>query len=109
MLSFIISSRLIDFVSFYYIVEFNHFFSLTRSLLVPNVHVSIESIDHIRSSPFQLQAILLIFSLKTLFLLLLNLCCVFNNDSLFLMRILLWFFTEYLCEFNFFLDKLSCF
>ena len=95
--SFITSSRFIDFVLFYYIVEFNHFFSLTRSLLVPNTYVSIESIDHIRSSPFQLQAILLIFSLKTLCLLLLNLRCVFNNDPLFLMRIFLCFFTDYLC------------
>ena len=40
-------------------------FSLTRSLLVPYVHVSIESIYGILLSSFELKATSLIFSVKT--------------------------------------------
>ena len=39
-------------------------FSLTRSLLVPYVYVSIESIDYILLSSFERKAIFLISSLK---------------------------------------------
>ena len=61
-------------------------FSLTISLLGPNAYVSIKSIDYILLSSFELKAILLISSVKTLHLSLLNLCCVFNIDLLFLMN-----------------------
>ena len=56
-----------------------------RSLLVPYACVSIESIDHILLSSFELKAILLISSVKTLCLSLLNLCCAFNISLLFFM------------------------
>ena len=58
-------------------------FSLTRSLLVPYAYVSIKSIDCIFLSSFETKAILLISSIKTLCLSILNLCCVFNIDFLF--------------------------
>ena len=58
--------------------------SLTRSLLVPYAYVSIESINYILLSAFELKATLLISSLKTLFLSLLNLSCVFNIILLFI-------------------------
>ena len=57
--------------------------SLTKSLLVPHAYVSIESIDSILLSSFELKAILLISSVKTLCLSLLNLCCILNIDLLF--------------------------
>ena len=49
-----------------------------RSVLITCAYVSIESIDYILLSSFELKAILLISSVKTLCLSLLNLCCVFN-------------------------------
>ena len=58
----------------------------TRSLLVPYVYVSIESIDCIILSSFELKAILSISPVKTLFLLLLNLCCVSYINLLFFMN-----------------------
>ena len=51
------------------------FFSLTRPLLVPFAYVSMKSIDYILLSSFQLKAILLVASVKTLCLSLLNLYC----------------------------------
>ena len=59
------------------------FFSFTRSMLVPYAYVSIESIDYILLSPFELKPILLISSVKTLCLSLLNLYCAFNINILF--------------------------
>ena len=86
------------YVFFYNIIKVNHFlycfiillllissFSLTRTLLVPYAYVSIESIDCILLSSFELKAILLISSVKTCFSLL-NLCYVFNVDLLFFMN-----------------------
>ena len=86
------------FVFFYNIINVNHFlysfiillhfftsFSLTRSLLVSYPYVSIESIDCILLSSFEINAILLISSVKICFSLL-NLCWVFNIDLLFLMN-----------------------
>ena len=58
----------------------------TRSLLVPYAYVSIESIDYILLSLFELKAILLISSVKTLCLSLLNLFCVFNINLLLFMN-----------------------
>ena len=58
-------------------------FLLPRSLLIPYTYVSIESINCILLSSFELKAILLIYSVKTLCLSLLNLCCVFNIILLF--------------------------
>ena len=49
-----------------------------RSVLITCAYVSIESIDYILLSSFELKAILLISSVKTLCLSLLNLCCVFH-------------------------------
>ena len=74
--SFITSSKLIIF----FIVTFNLFLSLTKSLLAPYTYVSIESVDCILLSLFELKAILLISSVKTLCFSLLNICCIFNID-----------------------------
>ena len=54
-----------------------------RSVLITCAYVSIESIDYILLSSFELKAILLISSVKTLCLSLLNLCCVFNISLFF--------------------------
>ena len=53
-------------------------FPLTRSLFIRYAYVSIESMDCILLSSFELKAILLTSSVKTLCLSLLNFCCVFN-------------------------------
>ena len=58
-------------------------FLLPRSLLIPYTYVSVKSINCILLSSFELKAILLISSVKTLCLSLLNLCCVFNIILLF--------------------------
>ena len=63
---FVTSSELIIFALLYFIVRFNLLCSHTKSLLVPNAYVSIESIDCILLSSFELKAILLIYSDKTL-------------------------------------------
>ena len=77
--------KFIIFVSFYYFVTFKSLlFSLTRSLLVPYSYVSIKSISCILFSSFELKAILLISSVKILCSWVLNLCCTFNIDLLFL-------------------------
>ena len=55
----------------------------TRSLLVPYGYVSIESIDLILLSSFELKAVLLISSVKTSYFPLLNLCYVFNLSLIF--------------------------
>ena len=59
-------------------------FSLNRSLLVPYPHVSIESIDCILKSSFELKGVLLISSIKKLCLSLLIFFCVFSINLLFL-------------------------
>ena len=89
MSSLITSSNLITFVSLYYIVTFNISFSLTRSLLVPHAYVSIKSVDCILSLSFEHKAIL-IPSVETFCLSILNLCCVFNID-LFLINCMIIF------------------
>ena len=58
----------------YLISSFLH----TRSLFIPYAYVSVGPIDCILLSSFELKAILLISSVKTLCFLLLNLCCVFK-------------------------------
>ena len=55
-------------------------FSFTRFSLVSYTYVSIESNDLRFLLSFELNVISLIFSLKTLCLSLLNLCCTFNID-----------------------------
>ena len=105
------------YVFFCNIIKVNHFlyrfiillhlissFSLTRSLLFSYAYISIESIDCILLSSFELKAILLISSVKTLCFSLLNLCCVFNIDLLFLMNFYHFFLS--LSMFIFFLDIL---
>ena len=59
------------------------FFLLTMSLLISYACVSMESIDCILLSSFEFNAILLVSSMKILFLLLLNLCCVFSLNLFF--------------------------
>ena len=54
--------------------------------LVSYAYVSIESIDFILWSSFELQAILLISFVKTFCFALLNICCLFNINILFLMN-----------------------
>ena len=54
----------------------------TRSLLVSCAYVSIEAVDCILLS-IELKSFLLIFSVKTLWLPLFSLCCVFNVTLLF--------------------------
>ena len=66
-------------------------FSLTRYLLVPYAYVFTESIHCTLLSSFELKAILLNSSVKTLCLSILNLCCVFNIDLLFLSTFLSFF------------------
>ena len=63
---------------------------LTKPLLVPYAYISIESIDCILLSSFKLKAILLISSVETLCLSLLNFCCIFNIDLLFFINYLLF-------------------
>ena len=60
-----------------------------RSLLVPYAYISIESIDRNFLSSFELKAILLISSVKTLCFSLLNLFCIFNIDLLFFINCLI--------------------
>ena len=52
-------------------------------MLIPYAYVSIESIDCILLSSFDLRTILLITSVKTLCLSVLNLCCAFNISLFF--------------------------
>ena len=88
------------FYSFIVLLHLVFSFSFTRYLLVPYAYVSIELIDCIVLLSFELKKILLISSVKTLCLSLLNLCCVFDIDLLFLM-ISLWFFRTIYINFIF--------
>ena len=92
-------------VFFCIIIKVNHFLNrfiillhlislllLTRFLFVLYAYISIESIVCILLSSFGLKAILLISSVKTLSLSLLNNCCVFNIDLLFFYKLFMVFF-----------------
>ena len=86
------------YVFFCNIIKVNHFlyrfitllhlissFSLTRSLLLPNSHVSMDQAiaffyHHLTLNQYFINLNQLISSVKTLCLSLLNLCCVFNFD-----------------------------
>ena len=70
------------------------FFLFTRSFLIWYAYISIKLIDYIFLSSFELKAILLIFSVITLRLSLLNLSCVFNIDLLFFVNSL-WSFLRH--------------
>ena len=61
-------------------------FSLIKSSLIPYAYVSDESIDCILLLSFELKATLIIYSVKTSYLLLLNLCCIFNINLMFVMN-----------------------
>ena len=105
---------------FYNIIKVNHFldcfiillhliswFSLTKSLFVLYAWVSIESIDCILLSSFELKAIVLISSVKILCFSLLNLCCVFKIISLFFYEFfMIFFFSNCLFQFYFSLNNL---
>ena len=83
------------YVFFYKIINSNYFctvlfycyiyYYIATSLLF-YVYVSIKSIDYILLSSFELKAILLVSSMKTMSLSLLSLCCIFNIDLLFLYK-----------------------
>ena len=90
------------YVSFYNIIKVIHFLyhfiimlhfisslSLPKSFLVPYAYFSVELIDCILLSSFELKAILLTSSVKTLYLS--NLCCIFNLDLLFFINSLILF------------------
>ena len=108
------------FVFFWNIIKVNHccivllywyiwsLFSFTRSLLVLCAYVSIESIDYILLLSFKLKEILLVPSVKKIWLLLLNLCSVFNIDLLVFMYSL-WNFLRLYKSVSFFLDDLFYF
>ena len=89
---------------FYYIQSL--LFHFVGSLLIPYGYVSIESIDCILLSSFELKAVLSISSVKTLCLSLLNLCCVLDIDLLFFINFYEFFNTIYVNFFYFFLDNL---
>ena len=96
------------FIMFLYLVSS---FSLTRSLLIPYAYVFIISIDCILSVSFDFKVILLISSVKTLYLSLSYLCFVFNIN-LFFYKLFMTF--SYLHQVDFFprwfiLFKLNCF
>ena len=76
-------------------------FLLTRSLLVPYTWVYIESIDYILLLPLELWAILLISSVKTLCLSLVNLCRGFKINFLFFTNSL-WSFLRLPASVSFF-------
>ena len=61
-------------------------FSLTRFLVVPCAYASIVSIDCILLLSFELKAILLISSVKSLRVSLLNFCCVCDIHLLYFMN-----------------------
>ena len=90
-------AAILDYVLLCFLLQHHHFlyrfiisvsliFSLlhTISLLIPYACVSTESIDCILLSSFELRAILLISSVKTVCLSLLNLCCVFKITLFFM-------------------------
>ena len=113
LLSFMSSSliwpKLNIFVLFYYIVTSNFFFSFLhflhiRSLLVLLAYISIEPIGCILLSSFELKAILLISSVKTLCFSILNLCCVFVISLVFFYEFFLIFFKTIYINFIFFLN-----
>ena len=110
LLSFPYNVIKVDHFLYRFIILLHHIslLSLTKFLLVPYAYVSIESIDCILLSSFELKAILLIYSVKTLCLSLLNLCCVFNISFYFL-RILFNLFSNYLLEVYFLLNGLFYF
>ena len=108
------------------IIKVNHFlyhfiillhlissFSLTGSLVVPYAYVSLESTDSMLLLSFELNAILLTSSVKTLRLSLLNLSCVFDIDLLFFYEFSMTFFKTICFNFiffqTFFILKFSCF
>ena len=66
-------------------------FLRNRFLLFSYAYISTESIDYNHLSSFELKTVLLISSVKTWCLLLLNLCCVFNITSLVLKKYLDFF------------------
>ena len=82
--SFVTSSKLIIFCIVIILLHLIFSFLLAISLLVLYTYVSIISIDCILLSSFELKTTLLISSVKTLYLSLLNLCCVFNIGLFFL-------------------------
>ena len=110
LLSFPYNVIKVDHFLYRFIILLHHIslLSLTKFLLVPYAYVSIESIDCILLSSFELKAILLIYSVKTLCLSLLNLCCV-SNISFYFLRILFNLFSNYLLEVYFLLNGLFYF
>ena len=107
LLSFPYNVIKVDHFLYHFIIMLHHIssLSLTKFLLVLYAYVSIESIDCILLSSFELKAILLISSVKTLCLSLLKLCCIFNIDLLFFINYLILpvsilFFSRYFILFS---------
>ena len=107
LLSFPYNVIKVDHFLYRFIILLHHIslLSLTKFLLVPYAYVSIESIDCILLSLFELKAILLISSVRTLCLSLLKLCCIFNIDLLFFINYLILpisilFFSRYFILFS---------
>ena len=70
----------------YFMISLHLIYSLlpAKFLFISYAYVSIESIDYILLSSFELEAILLIYSVKILYFSLLSICCVFNISLWFL-------------------------
>ena len=70
----------------YFMISLHLIYSLLHAkfLFISYGYVSIESIDYILLSSFELEAILLIYSVKILYFSLLSICCVFNISLWFL-------------------------
>ena len=80
---FITTSKLIIFLHcFVILLHLASSFWVTRPLFVPYTYVSIEKNHCILLTSFELKAILLISSVKRLCYSHLNLCCVFNINSM---------------------------
>ena len=76
--------------------------SFTRAFVATYAYVSMESIDWILLSSFELNVILLLSSVKTLCLSLLNSCCFFINLLFFYGLFMFSFMTKETIWFNFF-------
>ena len=91
--------------SLYCYIEY-FLFHLLDLLLIPYAYVSIKSIDYILLSLFELEAILLISSLKTLCISFLDLCYVFNIYLFFYEFFMIFLKANYVNLFNYQIELL---
>ena len=97
---------LVIFVLLYYIVTFNLFFFHLLDLFTFHMHIFLS--NQLIESSFELKAILLISSVKTLCFSLLNLGCIFNINLLFFYEFFMAYF-KVMYIVSFFLNGLSYF